>query len=303
MYFSEMKKKEEKDHVEREKWRHHQLYKSKTRVQLLGLCRTLSINTKGKLKHEIVSMIVDKQGKKLPPNKAPNELNLATLPRTTIAIGQLPICDLKHLLRQHAVCSIGSKDQLALRVFLLKHNKKEAIFAKEIASVIDTITAARELVLKEKRLHELRCTDTIPERFYSRETKRDSNITVANETLSNCISMFDDLEDYLKTRTIDENQVNRTIFSFSDTAEPSAVSTDSYSNYDDYFSVGQKIKVKWTNEDTGSSGFRPGWHVAYVNAESIENDSTSVVYLGEPDSVYEIEVSKYLNDGLIKLAN
>ena len=115
--------------------------------------------------------------------------------------------------------------------------------------------------------------------------------------------MFDDLEDYLKTRTIDENQVNRTVFSFSDTAEPSAVSTDSYSNYDDYFSVGQKIKVKWTNEDTSTSGFRPGWHVAYVNAESIENDSISVVYLGEPDSLYEIEVSKYLDDGLIKLAN
>ena len=54
-------------------------------------------------------------------------------------------------------------------------------------------------------------------------------------------------------------------------------------DYEKYFEVGSKDKIKWTSNEIGNSGRKPGWYVTEV--QSFEDDEISVVYVSKPDFV------------------
>ena len=72
------------------------------------------------------------------------------------------------------------------------------------------------------------------------------------------------------------------------------------SDYEKYFEVGTKLTVKWTAEEIGDSGWRPGWYVADVQSSSIETDKVDIVYRSEPEVVYTIEVTPLLAEGKLR---
>ena len=71
---------------------------------------------------------------------------------------------------------------------------------------------------------------------------------------------------------------------------------------DEYFTVGQKIKVKWTREEIGDSGWRAGWYSAQVQEVEIEEDNIRIVYFTEPNCIYTVCVSEYLANRKLKVA-
>ena len=80
----------------------------------------------------------------------------------------------------------------------------------------------------------------------------------------------------------------------------SKMSGSSPNNYEK-FEVGAKVKVRWTVEEIGDSGWRPGWYVATIQSYNDETDQTTLVYSSEPGCTYEIDLSTYINQKKIQL--
>ena len=58
------------------------------------------------------------------------------------------------------------------------------------------------------------------------------------------------------------------------------------------------MKIKWTKDDV-----KGGWFSAEVQDFDIANDWIKVEYSSEKGHIYKVEVSTYLNQGLILLKN
>ena len=65
--------------------------------------------------------------------------------------------------------------------------------------------------------------------------------------------------------------------------------------------VGAKVKVKWTAEEIGDSGWRAGWFIAYVQAYDLETDTLSLQYPTEPGCTYALELVPFITENKIKI--
>ena len=65
--------------------------------------------------------------------------------------------------------------------------------------------------------------------------------------------------------------------------------------------VGAKIKVKWTSEEVGDSGWKPGFYTATVQSYDESSDMLVIVYTSEPDCTYTIELTPNFTSKNIKL--
>lgn len=50
--------------------------------------------------------------------------------------------------------------------------------------------------------------------------------------------------------------------------------------------VGKKVKIKWSKDEIGDSGWKCGWYNAMVQSFSEENDTIDVMYFSEEDCIY-----------------
>lgn len=62
--------------------------------------------------------------------------------------------------------------------------------------------------------------------------------------------------------------------------------------------VGSKIKVKWSVEKIGDSGWKPGWYTAFVEGY---DDEITVSYPSEPGCVYKLSVTPRVEADEIRL--
>ena len=65
--------------------------------------------------------------------------------------------------------------------------------------------------------------------------------------------------------------------------------------------VGSKIKIQWTKEEIGDTGWKPGWYVATVQGYCNETEIVTVKYASEPNLTYDEDLSTLISDGRIKL--
>ena len=65
--------------------------------------------------------------------------------------------------------------------------------------------------------------------------------------------------------------------------------------------IGSKVKVKWSKDEVGDSGWRPGWYNAEVQGYDNETDMITVQYPSEPGCTYTIELTPLLTQNNIKL--
>ena len=83
-------------------------------------------------KHQLVSLITRERGEEEP---AEYDLlytgKLIDIPTTIAAINHLSVAKLREILCCHGFPILGTKDQLALRVYLLKHAQTAAITGRE----------------------------------------------------------------------------------------------------------------------------------------------------------------------------
>ena len=70
---------------------------------------------------------------------------------------------------------------------------------------------------------------------------------------------------------------------------------------DNIFCIGARVRVNWSKDEIGDSGWRPGWYVATVEAADMDNDWIKVTYLSEPGCIYKIDVSSFLSLGKLEI--
>ena len=126
---SQMKMDEEKD-----RWKSHPLYKQNTKEKLEAMCKKLQVPvTAAMAKHQLAEIIAEKTG--VVPPKIDTSVqyngNLTVLPTSTSGLNHLTIAKLRCILQYHGFAPVGSKDQLVLRVYLLRHGQVTAIVAQE----------------------------------------------------------------------------------------------------------------------------------------------------------------------------
>lgn len=65
--------------------------------------------------------------------------------------------------------------------------------------------------------------------------------------------------------------------------------------------TGAKVKVHWTKDEVGDSGWKAGWYVGTVQSYDEETDVLCITYAGEPNDPYEEDLSELIDQGKIKL--
>ena len=65
--------------------------------------------------------------------------------------------------------------------------------------------------------------------------------------------------------------------------------------------TGARVKVRWTKEDVGDSGWRPGWYTGIVQGYDSENDLLDIAYPCDPGCSYTEHFTELLGRNGIKL--
>ena len=137
---------------EKQRWKSHPLYCFNTRSQLESMCKQPV--TSSLAKHELVRLISNKKNEE-PPQEPSHVLYDGDLPSVPISISglsHLTIPKLKSILKYHHMPLVGNKDQLVLRVHLLRHNRSDAVTAREEKQLEDLVNLVHSVIRKQKFL-------------------------------------------------------------------------------------------------------------------------------------------------------
>ena len=154
-FFSENKEKLDKsfqNEKDRAYWSQDELYKMNDKTALQELCKKNDIYFEGK-KHEYVQQIIEKLDWKPPPTLERYNGDISSIPRLTTEVAKLSVFKLREILRFHNILDCGTKDELILRVGMLKANRAYLAFFKESEAIINLITATRTLIRVQKSMH------------------------------------------------------------------------------------------------------------------------------------------------------
>ena len=113
---------------------------------------------------------------------------------------------------------------------------------------------------------------------------------------SNVHEMLQPLEDDLKVLTQFEENTNILGVKFHDKKYYNKTE-----EYEIFLEIASEVLVKWTKEEIGDSGWRPGWFLAEVQDSNLANDWTKVEYKSERDHIYKIEVLTALSNNKLKM--
>ena len=303
-FFQNKNEKEEKEyqqHLSRETWRNHPLYKKKL-TELQQICKTSGLPTKGN-KHELVKSLAVRNEENEPSRFQPHyDGDIKSLPSNMSDIKKLPIATLKYILKSHSISICGNKDELMLRVFLLKHGRPYLAAFNQVKAVKNTIQIAKAIISEEVKTYFLETDNVRRVRKHSVMLKNRSSLPVPEwiKCPSDLHNIFEPLERYINNG-IDKS--NTACLSVPLSVENCVNFNDAEdeSTYDAYFEIGTRIRVRWTKDEIGDSGWRSGWYVAEVQGSNILEDTVEVVYISEPKSIYTIEVTEFLGQGKLQL--
>lgn len=301
MFFTENRNKAEisyRDNIGRETWRNHPLYKLNMN-NLQQHCKKLNIPFKGP-KYTIVKLITVANDEE-PPQEFRSRYNgdFDLLPENISHLKKLPAATLQHILKYHNLPISGKKDNLVLRVFLLRHGRCYLSSYMQIREIIDFIKLIKSMIFYQMRCEIVGQPDVCRTRKFSGSVlKNTSKIQIPDGVSSqNLEKLLDPLLLYLDTKTerSSEKDINEDPTGFE-----CKLTKGKADDYEDYFEVGSKVKIRWTSTEIGDSGWKPGWYVAEIQASSIDDDEVSVVYVSEPDCVYTVEVMPLLAQGKLR---
>ena len=125
-------------------------------MQLEAMCKKAQVPVTAALaKHQLVEIIVEKTGVEPPEINTSLQYNgnLSSLPTSTSGLNRLTIPKLRCILQHHGYTPIGTKDQLVLRVYLLRHRQTAAIVARERCQMKNFINLCRKIILAQRSLH------------------------------------------------------------------------------------------------------------------------------------------------------
>ena len=304
-YLDERQRKFEKsfrENMERETWRKHHLYKLSV-GELQQKCRALNILFKGP-KCALVKAIAKVEGE-TPPNdfKVNYSGNLSTLPKTVAEMKKLPIASLQFILRQHNLSISGNKDDLVLRLYLLRHGRSHLTSYREVQEIKRLVDTSKTIVFHQLREEIINIPDIRRMRKFVSKASTDRSVISLSPDFKKekLCDLFDPMLSYIQKfpnvkREVAEGSQTLNIKKYLTTT----TNTPEQDDHECYFEIGKKVKIKWTADEIGDTGWRPGWYVAEVQSASIETDEVTVVYVSEPDVVYTIEITPLLAQGKLR---
>ena len=257
---------------EREYWSQHDLYKNNNKEHLVELCRKEKLSTEGK-KHDFVKRLVNKRDTTKPPPLQVYNGILLNIPDSLTDIAKLSIYRLREILRYHNVLDCGTKDELVVRVGMVKGRRKYLAFHRESEAIRNIITATRNIIIAQKRLY-LEDPTVIHKRrkFASKcgpsiqkERPRDSaSIPHQNQKTHLLVPQglsFDNIEDALIPLS-DE----LALYQKSRHEDVKSIGNGPLQNLQDAMrSVGARVKILWEKDEVQTSGWRVGmFDIFYV---------------------------------------
>ena len=286
--------------IAREKWRQHPLYAKKVE-ELVTLCKKESISTKGK-KWQLVERLVQKREGDIPEDYSPNyDGDLSKVANTVTELRKYPVARLRYILNYHGIQTCGTKDEMILRLLLVSQNRYYLCFKGEEGELIRTISLAERIILQQKRQIILHPQYMTRKRTYTKKKCNNYLNVPQNITFQTLENAFKELKDYIKTlkslrlkKGEELNLKNKSV--------NHKCSNRNSDDYEEYFCIGKKLKIKWSKEELGNSGWTQGWYSAQVQEGHVEDDTVTVVYFSEPKCVYTLCVSEYLALGKLKFA-
>ena len=283
---------------ERERWKSNTLYKTKTKPQLEQMCRQLKIPvTPALAKHQLTSLILEKQGKSLPlVNTTSYSGNLTAVPTTTAAINRLTITNLRSILKHHNLPIVGTKEQLVMRVFLLRHNRTSVATAREEGQIRDLIALAYDCINQQRQLY--LTSHLYRKRTYTLKPSISEFVIVPSSirSESDLTSLFQPLLSYIEDRKKCRKEKDK-----SSVLIPASGKESSENDAERMKIVGSKVKVKWSSLEVKESGWRPGWYAATVHKYCRESDTITIAYVTEPGVTYDEELTPLISNNKIKL--
>lgn len=131
---------------------------------------------------------------------------------------------------------------------------------------------------------------TVPRRARNKKIKIPSNIHV----ITDLHKLFSALQMYVSHPFRRDGSDS--------TDEPEGNMRESCDEYYEYFEIGRQVKVRWSKEEIGDTGWRAGWYSAEVQESNLSLDKITIIYVSEPESIYKVEVTPLLANGKLKLS-
>lgn len=276
--------KELEDSKNRDAWGKHLLYK-KNVDGLKSLCKKKGLTTEG-VKFEFVRRLADEP---TPTIDAPPKL--AEIPISIPQLKKLSIFQLKSLLHNEGISSLGNKDELILKVFLLRNGKRNIIGENDKKDLQKTISIVEECIREQQKDDVVSQINRV-RKFKSYANAQSSIVPPSNiKTTKDLQMLFYDLKLFLKVPVNKSNKVLRNCesnqsFSEDQTSESTEL----------FFEVGSTVKLKIEDEDTPLG---VGWFHGYVQSSNIVMDEITVSFFEKPDFLLTIEVTPHANTDLI----
>ena len=303
IHFSEQRDKMEKDYendMKRERWKKHKLYEKRVH-DLEALCAENDIVHKGLQKHELVASLSTKLDKNTPPEYKPGyDGNIQSIPHDITDIKKLSVCLLKFILRSHGITFKASKDELVYRVFLLRHSKLHFAFKSHVKELEMTMYLAKQIIYAEIENDILKIRDIHRERAYSSTTRSEKSQISVSWDIKDMKDLpkviFSEMGHFIDMLRTSDKKIDQS-------------GTDSEGLLEDinndpilaFYEIGQRVKIKWTSDDIGDSGWRAGWYIAEIQEVDQETDMIKVVYTSEPNCVYDVEVTPLFFEGKLRV--
>ena len=290
---------------EKDRWKLHPLYKQNSKDQLEAMCKKAQVPVTAALaKHQLVEIIVEKTGVEPPEINTSLQYNgnLSSLPTSTSGLNRLTIPKLRCILQHHGYTPIGTKDQLVLRVYLLRHRQTAAIVARERCQMKNFINLCRKIILSQRSLHVKH--HVYRKRKYTLQKKNPHFVPTPPHVRSegDLLKLFDPLITYIDK---EQHQDQVTARAVSVTNPVCGGSDYTSTSIDDSVTaqitqIGSVVKVKWTSDEVGDSGWAPGWYKATVQKYDEHLDTITLKYEREPVP-YEEELTPLISQGKITL--
>ncbi|CAB3988424.1 Hypothetical predicted protein [Paramuricea clavata] len=219
------------------------------------------------------------------------------------SLGKLSTAKLRFILNYHGLPTQGTKEELCLRLFLLRQNRYKLAFKDQEDEIKRMLRVVPGIILDQRRNALLNPADVYRKRTHYTFKKDKSFLVVPNHlTLENIHNqMLKPIEEYLKILYNLRKERNTELIQ---TGQGSLVNflSSSGNQSEDFMVVEKRIKIKWSKDEIGNSGWKYGWYTAMVQGFSIQHDSIDVVYFTEKDCVYTVCVSDLLSKGKLMAA-
>ena len=289
--------------VSRRMWKSHLLFQNNTKVQLEGLCRNMKIPfTASTLKHQLVQLISEAKGEDPPTTPGPlYNGNISSIPRTLASVNHLTMPELRAILIHHGYSPVGKKDQLVIKVFLLRTNQLTAITAREEKQINDLIEMTNKVIYKQRELNI--SSHIYRKRIFTLQTKSPHFIKPPAHVQGekDLQHLFDPLIKRIGEIYAHKTNENEPLLTPCKPTSNVNSTNDGDALLEKITQVGAKVKVQWSTDEVKNSGWRAGWYVAVVQQYHPESDMLLITYASEPDNVYEEELTPLISKKRIKL--